>query len=759
MKRTFSLVLKTLVSKNFFALILFVFITLRTAHAQPYRMQPPQSQPSSSTSAQTTVQQPDSATIAEARFYALQAVEESNKKNHRKAEELFTKAVGFVADGNLYIRRAIERYYLSNEIAMLEDISTAVSVCPPCAGETVKAGEALEMKELLTSITHGMIYFTAGYFPKAATLLEQAQKLGSNSSTVEFLLGMARIISGSNVRAGCANCERAASVGNPLAYGMRFASDTLAKYCGVIIPRDANFQRRYDEMDSITFATNKLDLKQGFPRPRQLYPRSDNDSATIEIAGSLRLLGYDSALVQVFKNNILVQHTSQPLQYFMAIGVKDTVTFTDFALKASIHAELSEYKIRFAVKSLARREDRTLAMSDSVVCGDVFAVCGQSNSILGRVPPSEHREFMRTYVGGLSGSGWTMTDVTNNRYGFPSPSGNIHNRVGGIGSAMQRFLVEQTKIPVCVMQLSAQDVALVADYLPAGQSVGGMSLINAYEQLVLRLQEAKIKDAVKGIVWYQGESDSSNSYGNKLKTLWDSWQADLPALRRMYVVQPRPSNCGNAVNATQAGVREAQRLFARAAPNVTLLAASSNIGGHDGCHFEDSAYIPLGEQLARLVAKDFYATSAFNFSDTIDIASPMVERATLNAARTELTIEFSPATTTLVATNDTLVAGKIRRLADAFSLAVKEGKKEREKTDMVKSVAVSGNRVTLSFKQPLKTVSTVQGVSYLPAQFYPDGKPSAVYEGPWLVTKRGVGTASFQRFPVTLETSAANSSK
>jgi tetratricopeptide (TPR) repeat protein len=725
---------------------------------KPTAPTPPSSTSATATTPQPAQQTPDSATLAEARYYALKAIEEGQKKNYRKSEEFFTKAISFVPDGDLYIRRGITRYYLNNDIAMLEDMSAAVSVCPACAAQTLKYGEANEMKELMTAIGHGMIYFSAGYFPKAASLLEQAQKLGSTSPTVEFLLGMSRIIAG-NPREGCANCERAASVGNPLVYGMRYVSDTLAKYCGVKIPRDLAFQRRYHEMDSVSFATNKIEVKPGFPRPRQLYPRGANDSATIEVAGQLRLTGYDSAYVEVFKNGALVYRAAQPLQYFMAIGVKDTTIFADFAFAPSIHAELSEYKIRLVAKSLARREDRTLVTSDSVVCGDIFAVCGQSNSVLGRVPRSVKGEFMRTFVGSINGSAWTTSETTNNRYLFPSPAGNIHNRVGGIGGAVQQALVERLGVPICLMQVSSQDIARIADYLPSGQSLGGAALTNAYEQLVLRLAEAKVKDAVKGIIWYQGESDSSNGYADRFKTLRDSWRSDMPSLRRIYIVQPRPSNCGNAINSSQAAVREAQRMAARLYPDVSIFAASANVGLHDGCHYDDTAYTQLGERLARLVAKDFYAKEISTKeistkdgaakdlsapSDTNDLFSPMPERAVLNDAKTELVIEFSPANTTLGATADTMLAGKIHRLVEAFSAVVKLGKKEVEKTDVFKSVSVSGNRVTLALKQP----SAIQSVSYLPAQFYPDTKPAVVYEGPWLVTKRGVGAVSFYRLPV-----------
>lgn len=667
-----------------------------------------------------------------------------NAKKYADAESLFTQSLRvFPNNIDVMMGRGLARYFQKNYTGAFEDMIMASNTCESCVRNILKTrtNERQEQAEMSVAVTNAAAYFGLKDYARAASLLARAEQLGEYSSTLTLLRGLARLYAGQTAQ-GCADCEAAAMVGERLVMG--YARDTINKYCGNPIKRDPRIGKQFDKYDSALFANNQAYLTPLFPKPRQFYARGANDSVALFLGGNTILRNYDSAIAEIWKNGVVERRLTQKLTYQIVTVGTQSVTLATFLFQPSIRAELSQYTIRLSIK--AGTSERLLAQSDSIVCGDVYVLAGQSNSINGRVPPSPKREFMRTYVESINGSSWFLSDETNQRFLFPSAPGFIHNRVGGLGGAIQRSLVETAKIPILLIQGSAQDLGSIDNYIPTAKLTFNSSdpyMTNAYQQARKRLLDLGLLEQVKGFIWYQGEHDRAEGYDIKFVGLYEAWRKEVKNLVKGYVVQIRPSTCGNDVHAE---LRETQRGFARTFKNVEVIAASSNLGTHDGCHYDEAGYTQLGEQIARLIARDVYRSA-----DTLDIASPMIQRATLNAQKTELTLEFSPTSTTLAATADTLVAKKLRRLCDAFSATIAAGDKTVDKADAFKAAQIAGNRLTLTLKQPL----ALQAVSYLPAQFYPATRN--VYEGPWLTTRRGVGASSFYRFPVTME--AASSGK
>jgi hypothetical protein len=141
--------------------------------------------------------------------------------------------------------------------------------------------------------------------------------------------------------------------------------------------------------------------------------------------GAIYRAGFDSIYVLQYMNDLPIARMSQPLIY-------DTGR-SHFAFAPRIHAEMSEY--RFEVHLVAGTFDSTIALRDSIACGDALLMDGQSNAFNGFIVDTFQTEFSRTF--GLRGS-------QNLRDTFWLKSN------GGVGAADERIqedLVNFTSMP------------------------------------------------------------------------------------------------------------------------------------------------------------------------------------------------------------------------------------------------------------------------------------------------------------------------
>ncbi len=127
-----------------------------------------------------------------------------------------------------------------------------------------------------------------------------------------------------------------------------------------------------------------------------------------------------------------------------------------------------------------------------------------------------------------------------------------------------------------------------------------------YGRLLWRAQKADVSDAVRAILWHQGESDGSSPYNDYL-ALWTSmyngWLVDYPNLEGVYVMQVR-SGCGNPT-----WNRNVHRDLPDLLEQVIGHMSTTGVTGHDGCHFYNHTYVEWGERVARLIHRDLYGPS------------------------------------------------------------------------------------------------------------------------------------------------------
>lgn len=444
------------------------------------------------------------------------------------------------------------------------------------------------------------------------------------------------------------------------------------------------------------------------PQRFQLFPRDEQDSAAVRIAGRVYNTAFDSVYTVVTKNGEFMQRIVKPLFYPKGVAA--------YELLPKIHAELAEYDFSIHLKSEAK--DTLIAVRDSIVCGDVYIIDGQSNTVFGGdVYNSYQNEYCRTF--GLNASSnpadtlWTQS--TGNL------GSNVPN-VGGWGMRLQQRILEEQAMPTCFINGGVGGTTVEAHQR---NDPAPYTLTTIYGSLLYRVKKAKVASAAKAIFWYQGESNTINGYYGNFKAMYDDWREDYPNFKKLYLFQ---FHMGCAYESSP--LRDLLRTIKDSIPNVVPVSVMG-INGHDGCHYTTAGYQSIGDMVYKQVARDFYGSD-----DTIGIDPPNIIKAYYRTpSRDKLVLQFTSAGSSLMLTRDTVVGGVPALLKDYFYLGTD--------TSSVMSISTEGSKLILHLKSP----SNANVVSYLPDMNY--NRFAVIYEGPWLVNSRGIGALSFWRFPIT----------
>ncbi len=472
-----------------------------------------------------------------------------------------------------------------------------------------------------------------------------------------------------------------------------------------------------------------------FPQNGQFFPRdSAGLSASLCVGGILYADSVKSAYLLVFKNNLPYKQCEislPPLAYNIALNAIPTER--RFYAECSIGAECSSYSFKLGFRTATW--DSVVAARDSLICGDVLLVSGQSNTVLGK-PLTPLDGFGRTF---LDTNGVIIP------YGYDQQMRNpvwVSTRLaqskgytmGGLALGVQQQIHQGVNIPLCIMHGGVNATTIEQHFADTNANTR-VKPNNIYGNLYYRSEQAMVRHAARSLVWYQGESNSdARHYDSLFYMLHYSWMQDYPNLEHIYVVQIHASMC---MNYDQHKLKEAQRQLARTLPNITLI-SSNAVPFHDGCHYKDSGYVVLAEQISRHIAHDFYHSR-----DAQHLHAPNIELAFwLDSAHCELMLSFShnPLETQnmLAITADTSVGGKKHTIAEAFSFDDETGAHSR--TGSIADVRPAGfDSVILTLHEPH---SSAHYISYAHKSYYANS-PGVVYQGPWIVNSRGIGALSF----------------
>jgi tetratricopeptide (TPR) repeat protein len=621
-------------------------------------------------------------------------------REYGEAIEQFTTVIEAVPRfGEAYFRRGLAHTRLLHLQEAIKDFRQAIKIQPQLTTTYLAEINKYKKQDGNTSGLEAIFLVAAGRYNEAIFAFDQSleQKIFTED-IVRLYSGMVALETGKNLAQGCQDCETAYNLGQT-----EVATQLLKKYC--------ENKRFLTLTESVQY--------------RQFIPRMANDSGVVRFAGSVSLTGIDSLVLEQSKNGVLQKRVAAPVRYATSKGETKAI----FSLQTSIHAELSYYSFRFFTRSKRANtfKDSIITTADSVICGDVYVCSGQSNMVLGNVPDSPNRDFMRTYVFDEQARYWKTSLETNT---MKNPNG----RIGGFAGELQRLLVEQFLIPICMLN-GAVNGSTMADHLVENPRNIRPKPLN--EVLQTRIIRSGLQASVKAVFWYQGESSENNGYFDNFTTLTKDWKRAFPNLRTVYAAQIRDASCQHERDYD--ALRETQRRFPEKLPFVQTFATNA-VPNYDGCHFNDAGYYALARQVFPLVARDFYMAT-----DTINIAAPSVSKAFYSKAdSTEITLEFLPASTILSTSSSRTIDSTTYYLHEAFTADIFANGTILRNQTIFSDIRVSSNKVMLTLAKPLP----IKSVSYANDTFY--RKVSLPYDGPWLVNVRGIGALSFYRVPISM---------
>ena len=431
------------------------------------------------------------------------------------------------------------------------------------------------------------------------------------------------------------------------------------------------------------------------PKAHQLFARGEG----VRVTGTVVHQSVRSIAFAVNKDKAIFYNSE-----FDASGSEKV-----FSITVPLEQGLFEYSF-VAVADTGGVPD-TIAVVDDILCGEVIAINGQSNSIFGD-PYMHPSPWARTFGGNFSSS------PADTAYSQSSTIGNGGgSNVGVWGLYLQNRIAADMNYPTCVINGGVGGTT-IQQHLPDPNNTYNLATI--YGSWLYRLEKSGLRKHVRWLFWYQGESNAgTENYMAMFDQLYNNWKLDLPALQHIIVIQIRPG-CGLTEHAT---LREQQRLLESKYPDVKLHAAAG-LPAHDGCHYAGIGYQTLGEQLFNI-----YRTTELSRMLGTYATSPMVDTAICaNDECTLVRLTFKRYNKLRI-TNDTMVGGVLRRYTDAFFANGDESLHPR-------NAVFSDSDVVLVFNV------SVQSVSYIPASYY-STTPPVYYEGPWLVNEDGVGALTF----------------
>ncbi|MEV0585008.1 sialate O-acetylesterase [Nonomuraea sp. NPDC050310] len=371
------------------------------------------------------------------------------------------------------------------------------------------------------------------------------------------------------------------------------------------------------------------------PQDRRLYPRDASNGANVPVSGEVTGSGVRAVQLRVTSGD------------HERVYTEPVTRRRTFAFAPRIEAGLREY--RFELSTLGAGPPRLAAAWDGLVSGDVYVIQGQSNAVSGNFSGSaagEASPWVRSYGSPnadpvLSGTarGWN--------YGISEATGQPGS-IGQWGARMARRIVDTHGVPVAI--LNGAHSGRPIDFFQRDEADPGNLLTN-YGRLRQRLEAAGVAAAVRGVFWYQGESDFDNVpvHVGGFTALLEDWRADLPGAEYL-VFQVRTSPCAITTNTA---LRDAQRLMG---DTLGVTVSTTGLNGHDGCHYAwEQGYREMGDHAFAVASRDFYDGPAEG------VAPPNPDTAAFSGPeRTELTVRLrtgDPLTVEPGAHADFLVTG------------------------------------------------------------------------------------------------------
>lgn len=442
-----------------------------------------------------------------------------------------------------------------------------------------------------------------------------------------------------------------------------------------------------------------------FPQNKEFITRDSNGKGQVFISGT-----HDGTWRHV--QLTVYADTATYLTYTLLLG--NTAGNWDFSFE--IDGGLQVYSFQMIAYS-GTEGTVSIANAMEVVCGDAYIIYGQSNCFgFNGLDTVSCSDFVRTATFNQGNYQVNWYKAMEQRY-----------QLGIFGLTLGNAIMRETQVPVFMANYAVSGASI--DYLGERNATNPFDTNTRYGQLLTYASFTGIKNKVRAIVWRQGEYEASSAYPpvfegyeTKLRTLLEGFEADYPAIDKIYLCQNQVLALNGYENGAGWVVREAQRKVAAGNPAWSLISTQSLNEYYDGLHFSYGGHARVSTWLADQIKKELFGEEA-PWS-----ATPMITDAYFgNSQRDSVVLVFDEGQ---VLTAEGMKAGQ--SIENAFY---------PDQGARVLSVTALGNKVGL------KMDGTVSRLTYLPSytdsQYAPTG-----YAGPLLVNQTGIAAAGFHQFPV-----------
>ncbi|MFJ5842339.1 sialate O-acetylesterase [Streptomyces shenzhenensis] len=453
------------------------------------------------------------------------------------------------------------------------------------------------------------------------------------------------------------------------------------------------------------------------PTDAQLYPRDRaTNTATVTVRSHVTDPDVTALRMDVRRGDALVSTQRVPAEEWSTMS-------------APITAERAAYTVEVWAQ---RPSGQTLVRrATDVVAGDVYVIEGQSNAVAagaghsGTASSVDHSPWVRTF--GYDSADPARSVLDRSWYvasgeGFEGSHTSVRGAIGQLGMRLGRDLADRTGVPVAI--LNGADGGKPSTFFQRSDRAPTDPATN-YGRLLGRAVDGGLADAVRAVIWYQGEADTGQNgrptaaqHNANVRSLLADWRTDFTGLEHVYVVQIR-KHCGTF---RSVAVQEVQRRLAAVA-GVSVM-TTMGLDGHDGCHYTyRSGYRQLGDWLSTAIQRDLYGARPTTPADPPNPLRAVWE----DSAHTRIRIDLTDATQTLRCD-----AGS---KAD-FALTGTTAK--------VAGVSCGTGRVNLTL------TGRVTGPASLTYAGHPGrATTSATPTTAWIVNASGMGLLAFDRLPVS----------
>jgi hypothetical protein len=254
---------------------------------------------------------------------------------------------------------------------------------------------------------------------------------------------------------------------------------------------------------------------------------------------------------------------------------------------------------------------------NNIVCGDLYIIQGQSNAVANSYSGLANTKYKDSFIRSFGTSTTSPSLCESDTNWYIADGDGYYNKgcIGQWGLVMAKYLLDSFNMPIAIFNGAVGGTSVSKHQK---NKLIPQDLNTIYGRLLYRLKKAKMDNNVRGILYFQGESDGLNPilHDTLFRKLYRDWRTDFKRVNKYYFVQVR-DGCGSPSLA----FLEKQRQFEFTLANLKVISANG-LNAHDGCHYGfKNGYEQLGYSIAPLIARDIYKSNLKTNIDPPNIKS------------------------------------------------------------------------------------------------------------------------------------------